>query len=154
MIIILSIDRAGFFPIWSSLIWPFRIKVNANRCFPGDVIKILKSKSQAPLSFYRYEVEEDLGRNLFLVSSCVVSFVSEIQHFEFANCHLAWHHITNLFGWRKCLSLRNLSSLSLSFTLGDVLIHISLFICCEIVKTIYYRLYTWWGENHIFLYRY
>ena len=45
------------------------------------------------------------NKSLFQVSSSKTSSVLKIQHFGFPNCHLAWHHDTKLFGWKKCLCL-------------------------------------------------
>ena len=66
------------------------------------------------MHFYRNKVEDDLEINLSQVSSSETSFVSKIQH-----CRIVTLRDTKIQSY-KCLSLMNLSSLSLSNTLGDV----------------------------------
>ena len=51
------------------------------------------------------------------VTSSVTSFVLKIQHFEFTNCHLAWHQDKNV-------SVYASPSLNVSSILGDVFVHI------------------------------
>ena len=56
----------------------------------------------------------------------MTSFVAKYcSILNFPNCHLAWHRDTKRFGWKKRSIPINLSSLSVSSTLGDTVYLVS-----------------------------